>query len=99
MELLSIHHAQITVPRGAENEARRFYCGVMGLREIPKPGSLSGRGGFWLRLGDVEIHVGTEDGIDRSRSKALPSGGSVRLAPSSHRSRSRDSGVRTHPGL
>ncbi|MGF7086602.1 hypothetical protein JOD24_000431 [Kroppenstedtia sanguinis] len=42
----------------------------MRLTEIPKPDSLNGRGGFWLRLGDVEIHVGTEDGMDRNRTKA-----------------------------
>ncbi|GGA41801.1 glyoxalase [Kroppenstedtia guangzhouensis] len=70
MKPLRIHHAQITIPRGAEEEARHFYCEVMGLTEIPKPDSLKGRGGFWLRLGDVEIHVGTEDGVDRNRTKA-----------------------------
>ncbi|GGE08443.1 hypothetical protein GCM10011571_07180 [Marinithermofilum abyssi] len=37
---------------------------------VPKPASLAGRGGFWLRLGDQEIHVGTEDGVDRNRTKA-----------------------------
>ena len=32
-----LHHAQITVPKGAEAAARAFYCGVLGLREIAKP--------------------------------------------------------------
>lgn len=70
MSLLRVHHVQITVPKGAEDEARAFYCGVLGLIEIPKPDSLVGRGGFWLQLGDTQIHVGTEDGVDRTASKA-----------------------------
>lgn len=68
--ILGLHHAQITVPKGAEAEARRFYCDLLGLKEIRKPDSLSGRGGFWLRLANADIHIGTEDGVDRNRSKA-----------------------------
>lgn len=66
----AINHVQISIPVGAEDEAREFYCGVLGLREIPKPPELAGRGGFWLELGETQIHFGAEDGIDRSRSKA-----------------------------
>jgi catechol 2,3-dioxygenase-like lactoylglutathione lyase family enzyme len=65
-----LHHAQITIPRGAEAEARRFYCDLLGLAEVAKPASLEGRGGFWLRLGDQQVHVGTEDGVDREATKA-----------------------------
>ena len=70
MSLLQVHHVQITIPKGAEDEARAFYCGALGLHEIPKPDSLAGRGGFWLQLGDTQIHVGTEDGVGRSATKA-----------------------------
>ena len=66
----AVHHAQISIPVGAEDEARAFYCGLLGLKEIPKPESLAGRGGFWLELGDQQIHFGAEDGIDRARTKA-----------------------------
>jgi catechol 2,3-dioxygenase-like lactoylglutathione lyase family enzyme len=68
--LKAVHHAQVSIPIGAEDEARSFYCGVLGMIEVPKPDSLAGRGGFWLELGDFQIHFGTEDGIERSRSKA-----------------------------
>ena len=68
--ITGIHHAQITIPKGAEDEARKFYCGVLGLIEIPKPDALVGRGGFWLEVGDRQVHVGTEDGVDRGVSKA-----------------------------
>jgi catechol 2,3-dioxygenase-like lactoylglutathione lyase family enzyme len=65
-----INHIQITVPPGAEAAAREFYCGVLGLPEIAKPESLAGRGGFWLEIGDQQIHVGTEAGFDRMTTKA-----------------------------
>jgi catechol 2,3-dioxygenase-like lactoylglutathione lyase family enzyme len=65
-----LHHAQITIPTGAEEEGRRFYCGIMGQPEIEKPVALQGRGGFWLQVGDRQVHVGTEDGVDRTATKA-----------------------------
>jgi catechol 2,3-dioxygenase-like lactoylglutathione lyase family enzyme len=68
--ITGIHHVQITVPIGAEDEARAFYGKLLGLPEIPKPESLRGRGGFWLRVGGRDLHIGVEDGVDRSRSKA-----------------------------
>jgi catechol 2,3-dioxygenase-like lactoylglutathione lyase family enzyme len=68
--ILRVQHAQITIPKGAEPEAREFYCGVLGLQEIPKPESLQTRGGFWLEVGAFQVHVGTEDGFDRRSTKA-----------------------------
>ncbi len=70
MRIDRIHHAQITVPEGAEDAAREFYCSVLGLPEAPKPDSLAGRGGFWIEVGDQQVHVGTEAGIDRTATKA-----------------------------
>lgn len=68
--LLQIHHAQITIPKSEEERAREFYCNFLGLKEIPKPASLQNRGGFWMELSGFQIHVGTEDAFDRSRTKA-----------------------------
>jgi catechol 2,3-dioxygenase-like lactoylglutathione lyase family enzyme len=68
--IIGIHHAQITIPKGAEEEGRNFYCKVLGLKEIEKPDPLKGRGGFWLQVGDREVHVGTEDGFDRNSTKS-----------------------------
>ncbi len=65
-----LHHAQITIPKHAETEARNFYTGVLGFEEIDKPKSLAGRGGFWMIAGESTIHVGTEDGVDRHATKA-----------------------------
>jgi catechol 2,3-dioxygenase-like lactoylglutathione lyase family enzyme len=68
--LKGVHHAQITVPKGAEDEARAFYCDVLGLPEVEKPESLQGRGGFWLQVGDRQVHVGTEEFAERNKTKA-----------------------------
>jgi catechol 2,3-dioxygenase-like lactoylglutathione lyase family enzyme len=68
--ILKVQHAQITIPKDAEVEAREFYCEFLGLQEVPKPESLHGRGGFWLQIGAFQVHVGTEDGFDRTKTKA-----------------------------
>jgi catechol 2,3-dioxygenase-like lactoylglutathione lyase family enzyme len=69
--ILGVHHVQITIPRGAEAAGRQFYCHVLGLSEVEKPASLAGRGGFWLQFSDGrQLHVGTEDGVDRAATKA-----------------------------
>ena len=68
--ILGVQHVQITIPKGAETAAREFYCGVLGLTEVPKPEALINRGGFWLQIGAFQVHVGTEDGVERSDSKA-----------------------------
>lgn len=68
--IIGLHHVQITVPKGTEEEAKGFYCGVLGLEETEKPESLKGRGGFWLQLGSHQVHIGTEDGFNRLSTKA-----------------------------
>jgi catechol 2,3-dioxygenase-like lactoylglutathione lyase family enzyme len=70
MKLRAVNHVQISIPKGAEDKARSFYCGMLGLKEISKPDALAGRGGFWLELGSQQIHFGTEDDIDRAKTKA-----------------------------
>ena len=60
MQITRLHHAQITIPRGTEEEARKFYCGLLGLIEIEKPNALKSRGGFWLQVADQQVHLGTE---------------------------------------
>jgi catechol 2,3-dioxygenase-like lactoylglutathione lyase family enzyme len=70
MIISAVHHIQITIPTGAEDEARAFYCGILGLSEIEKPDSLKPRGGFWVQLGNQQVHISIEDGVDRRATKA-----------------------------
>jgi len=66
-----VHHVQLAIPPGQEQAARRFYVGILGLEELPKPATLAPRGGLWLRLDGAELHLGVEDGHRPSR-KAHP---------------------------
>ncbi|ERN54441.1 VOC family protein [Alkalihalophilus marmarensis] len=68
--ILGVDHVQITIPKGAEAEGKSFYCDILGLKEVEKPDSLKGRGGFWLEAGSLQVHVGTEEGFDRLLTKA-----------------------------
>jgi len=70
VSVLRLHHGQVSIPKGAEDQARDFYCTFLGLNEVDKPESLKGRGGFWLQLGDLQIHFGAEDGVDRKATRS-----------------------------
>jgi catechol 2,3-dioxygenase-like lactoylglutathione lyase family enzyme len=73
MRLTGLHHVQVAMPAGGEDDARTFYAGVLGLTEVPKPENLRGRGGCWFRSGDggLEIHLGVEQDFRPAR-KAHP---------------------------
>lgn len=60
---MKLSHINITMPRGAEDIARSFYVGQLGLREIPKPEELRirGGGGVWFDAGGLDIHVSIEE--------------------------------------
>jgi catechol 2,3-dioxygenase-like lactoylglutathione lyase family enzyme len=61
IEFKRIDHVQICIPRGEETKAREFYCGILGLKEIPKPEPIRANGGFWLEAGNVQLHIGVEE--------------------------------------
>ena len=56
-----LHHIQIAMPHGAEDDARNFYCGVLGFSEVEKPSALRGRGGVWFQIQNLRLHLGVED--------------------------------------
>ena len=71
MGVVAIHHVQLAMPPGREDEARAFYGGLLGLSERPKPPRLRARGGCWFEHGAVKIHLGVEEGFAPAR-KAHP---------------------------
>lgn len=71
MTARGIHHIQLAMPAGGEEAARRFYGGLLGLPELPKPPRLAARGGVWFRLGGQELHLGVEANFAPAR-KAHP---------------------------
>ena len=58
---IAIDHVQLAMPRGEEEDARRFYCDLLGMMEVPKPPELAKRGGCWFESGGVQIHLGVEN--------------------------------------
>ena len=62
-----LNHVQICVPFGAEERAREFYGGLLGLEEIEKPEVLKKNGGMWYKIADVALHVGVEDVVAPSK--------------------------------
>lgn len=68
---LGLHHVQLAMPPGAEDEARAFYVGVLGMTEVQKPPALAARGGIWVRADTLEVHLGVEQDFRPAR-KAHP---------------------------
>jgi orotate phosphoribosyltransferase len=76
-DVLSLDHVQLAAPSGCEDEARRFFGGLLGLSEIQKPPLLHGRGGVWFTLGSQQLHIGVAEPFSPAR-KAHPA---LRVTP------------------
>ena len=68
---VAIDHVQLAMPPSLEDRARAFYCGILGMKELPKPPELAARGGCWFASGTVQIHLGVETDF-RPAQKAHP---------------------------
>lgn len=73
MPIVGLDHVQVAAPRTpeAEEQARAFYGGLLGLRELEKPDILKPRGGVWFSLGSGQLHIGIEEPFTPAR-KAHP---------------------------
>ncbi len=71
VSITALDHIQIAMPAGAEEAARQFYNGVLGLVEIAKPPNLAVRGGVWFSGAGFGVHLGVEDDFRPAR-KAHP---------------------------
>lgn len=60
MGVTAIHHVQLAMPHGGEDDARRFFVDVLGMEEVPKPAHLAVSGGCWFSAGSAHIHLGVE---------------------------------------
>src|SRR3954451_19899598 len=58
---MRLTHVNLTLPRGAEDQARGFYGDLLGLPEIPKPEPLRARGGVWFDAGGLDLHLSAVD--------------------------------------
>lgn len=66
-----IHHVQLAMPAGREDDAVAFYSGLLGFRHVAKPEHLRKRGGCWFELEEVGVHLGVEEPFAPAR-KAHP---------------------------
>lgn len=57
--LLAYDHVQLAIPRGDEDRARAFFVDLIGMREVPKPDTLS-QEGCWFTAGEVALHLGVD---------------------------------------
>lgn len=69
--IADIDHVQVAIPPGADDAARAFYGGVLGLQEVPKPAPLNASGGVWFQMGATQLHIGAEQGFAPNK-KAHP---------------------------
>ena len=67
MPAASIHHVQVAIPAGGETAARRFYGGLLGFPELPKPEHLRRRGGVWFATGNLDLHLGIDPDVRPAR--------------------------------
>ncbi len=67
IEFKRINHIQVSIPPGAEAQARDFYGGLLGLKEIEKPEVLKPSGGLWFEMADIQLHVGVEEAQSTSK--------------------------------
>ncbi|NCP12931.1 MAG: glyoxalase [Sphingomonadales bacterium] len=60
MRIEALDHVQLAMPVGEEELARRFYSGLLGIPEVPKPPLLAKRGGCWFERGSLKLHLGVD---------------------------------------
>jgi catechol 2,3-dioxygenase-like lactoylglutathione lyase family enzyme len=70
-EIKAIDHIQLAAPKGSEEEARRFFHAILGMKEIEKPEELKKRGGVWFEFGRYQLHIGIEEPFSPAK-KAHP---------------------------
>lgn len=53
-------HINICVSPEDLEAARTFYTDVLGLKAIQRPDHVFDTPGYWLLIGDIELHIGVE---------------------------------------
>ncbi|MEM1011531.1 MAG: VOC family protein [Planctomycetota bacterium] len=71
MTVRDIHHAQVTTPLDRLDELTAFYRDVIGLTPIERPAGNGWRpNGSWFALGSRQLHIGVEEGVDRTGTRS-----------------------------
>jgi len=67
--IVGVNHVQVNVAHEDLERAREFYIGFMGFKEIARPTTFKSKG-VWMHAGNFEMHIGVEDGVNRSATRA-----------------------------
>ena len=71
MKVLGLNHVQVNVSLAQLPAARDFYLNFMGMKEIERPKAFKSEG-FWFHAGTFEMHIGVEENVDRTATRAHP---------------------------
>ena len=71
MLIVGLHHVQLAMPPGREDDATAFYEDLLGIPRVAKPPNLEARGGCWFESGSTRVHLGVEEDFSPAR-KAHP---------------------------
>ena len=66
IEFIRADHIHVCVPSERLEEAKEFYTEVMGLKLIERPDHLFSSAGYWLDIGNIQLHIGVEPFLGRS---------------------------------
>src|SRR5256885_14918320 len=67
--VIGVNHVQVNVSPAQLAAAREFYLNFMGMKEISRP-TVFKSDGFWFHAGAFEMHIGIEENVDRSATRA-----------------------------
>jgi catechol 2,3-dioxygenase-like lactoylglutathione lyase family enzyme len=63
IEFKRLDHILITIPEGTKQLGLKFYKEILNIEEIP---GNHPRGALWFKMGDVQLHVREENGVNYS---------------------------------
>lgn len=61
-----VDHFHVCIPPERLEEAKKFYTQILGLELIDRPDHLFSSAGYWLNIGDAQLHIGVEPALHRS---------------------------------
>lgn len=96
IRITGVDHIQIAVPPELEDAAIAFYGGTLGLKRLPKPEGTGNTRGAWFDAGNVQLHIGIQEGEFKPATKAHP--GLLVEDLEAARKALEDAGAKTKPG-
>lgn len=67
MRLTGYNHVNLAIPADQAETARAFYGGILRLKELERPSTLTRSGTLWFGSDSVTVHLGVEDGFRPAR--------------------------------